>query len=75
MNELGVDPAECCYVGDNLNRDIIGAKAAGIGMTIGVQYPGKKPQAITDENRPDCFISHFSELLDIFPGIGKEVRL
>lgn len=75
MNELGVDPAQCCYVGDNLNRDIIGAKAAGIGMTIGVQYPGKKPQAVTDENRPDGFISHFSELLDIFPGIGKEVRL
>ena len=56
-------------MGDNLARDIVGAKAAGLGMTIGVQYPGRKPQEITDENRPDRFISHFTQLLDIFPPI------
>ena len=54
-------------MGDNLNRDIVGAKAAGLGMTVAVQYPNKKPQTVTDENRPDRFITHFSQLLDIFP--------
>lgn len=67
LEECGSDPARTCYVGDNLDRDIVGAKAAGLGMTIGVQYPGKKPQAVTEENRPDRFISHFAQLLDIFP--------
>ena len=67
LAETGADPKRTCYVGDNLDRDIIGAKAAGLGMTIGVQYPGKKPQTVTDANRPDQFISHFSQLLDIFP--------
>lgn len=67
LAETGSDPKRTCYVGDNLNRDIVGAKAAGLGMTVGVQYPGKKPQTVTDENRPDVFISHFSQLLDLFP--------
>ena len=67
LEETGSDPARTCYVGDNLNRDIIAAKAAGLGMTIGVQYPGKKPQEVTEENKPDLFIDHFAKLLDIFP--------
>ena len=69
LEECGADPHRTCYVGDNLARDIVGAKAAGLGMTIGVQYPGKKPQEITEENKPDRFISHFAQLLDIFPAI------
>ena len=67
LEETGSDPARTCYVGDNLNRDIVGAKAAGLGMTIGVRYPGKKPQEVTEENKPDLFIDHFAKLLDIFP--------
>ena len=58
LAETGSDPARTCYVGD---------KAAGLGMTVGVQYPGKKPQTVTDQNRPDRFIHHFAQLLDIFP--------
>ena len=67
LAECGSDSKRTCYVGDNLNRDIVGAKAAGLGMTVGVQYPGKKPQTVTEENRPDVFIHHFAQLLDLFP--------
>ena len=74
LEECGADPAETCYVGDNLDRDIVGAKAAGLGMTVGGQYPGKKPQTVTDANRPDRFIQHFSQLLEIFPPL-KEAAL
>ena len=69
LEETGSDPASTCYVGDNLNRDIVGAKAAGLGMTIGVRYPGKKPQEVTEANKPDLFIDHFAKLLDIFQPI------
>ena len=72
LAETGSDPERTCYVGDNLNRDIIGAKAAGLGMTVGVQYPGKKPQDVTPENKPDVFIHHFAELLDLFPPLGEK---
>lgn len=71
LEECGADPDETCYVGDNLDRDIVGAKAAGLGMTVGVQYPGKKPQTVTDANRPDRFIQHFSQLLEIFPSLKE----
>lgn len=60
-----------CYVGDNLDRDIVGAKAAGLGMTVAVRYPGKKEQTVTEANRPDRFITHFSQLLDLFPARGE----
>ena len=49
----------------------MGAKAAGLGMTVAVQYPGKKLQAVTDANRPDRFITHFSQLLDLFPPLNR----
>ena len=67
LEECGSLPENTCYVGDNLDRDIVGAKAAGLGMTVAVRYPGKKPQEVTEKNRPDHFITHFSQLLDLFP--------
>lgn len=66
LAQSGAQASHTCYVGDNLNRDIIGAKAAGLGMTIGVRYPDKKPQTVTPENRPDLFIESLEELLEIF---------
>ena len=71
LDECGSRPENTCYVGDNLNRDIVGAKAAGLGMTVAVQYPGKKLLAVTDVNRPDRFITHFSQLLDLFPPLNR----
>lgn len=66
LEEAGVTAAESAFVGDNLGRDIIGAKGVGFGLTIGVEYPGTK-LAITDENRPDAVIRSFGELLTLFP--------
>ncbi len=71
LEECGSAPENTCYVGDNLDRDIVGAKAAGLGMTVAVQYPGKKLQTVTDANRPDRFITHFSQLLDLFPPLNR----
>ncbi len=67
LDACGCRPENACYVGDNLDRDIVGAKAAGLGMTVAVLYPGKKPQQITEANRPDHIVTHFSQLLELFP--------
>lgn len=74
LNEVGADAENCAYVGDNLERDIIGAKAAGFGMTVGVRYENssKEPQPVTEENKPDAFITHFTQLLDLFPSLNQE---
>jgi len=65
----GVEPGNCVYVGDNLNRDVTGTRAAGFGMIIILMSPEELAEAvITDENRPDMIIHEFRQLLDIFPG-------
>ena len=68
MRLAGVEPSQCVYVGDNLKRDVTGARQAGFGMVVIMISPEELAQAtITDENRPDSVIHEFSELLDIFP--------
>ena len=65
---LGVEPARCVYIGDNLKRDIEGTKIAGFGMFILYTTPEKlKKEKITDENRPDAVIFDFAELKELFP--------
>lgn len=71
MEEAGAQPENCCYVGDNLNRDIVGAKAVAFGMTVAVQYNREKPLKLTEENMPDGKIYTFPQLLDIFPRRGS----
>lgn len=69
----GVEPAKCVYVGDNLNRDVTGTRAAGFGMVVIMISPEELAEAeITDENRPDVIIHQFRELLDIFPALEAQ---
>ena len=71
MEEVGAQPENCCYVGDNLNRDIVGAKACDFGMTVAVQYKKDKPLKLTEENMPSAKVYEFPQLLDIFPACGQ----
>ncbi|MBQ7183804.1 MAG: HAD family hydrolase [Clostridia bacterium] len=64
--ELGFGPEECASVADNLNRDITGAKRAGIGANILFISPEKlAKKTITDENRPDYIVHRFIDILDL----------
>ncbi len=65
---IGIAPEKCVYVGDNLNRDVVGTRTAGFGMIVILISPeelAKNPP--TDENRPDVIIHEFKQLLDVFP--------
>ena len=65
---VGVDPANCVYVGDNPIRDVVGTRKAGYGMVIilmGAEKQAKEPPE--GENLPDRIIHECSDLLDIFP--------
>jgi putative hydrolase of the HAD superfamily len=68
----GVEPGQCVYIGDNLKRDVTGARAARFGMVVILIDPAELAEAeaagtITAENRPDVVIQSFSQLLEIFP--------
>ena len=64
--ELGLEPEECASVADNLNRDITGAKAAGIGANILFISPAKlAKKTITPENQPDYIVHKFLDILEL----------
>jgi HAD superfamily hydrolase (TIGR01549 family) len=64
----GVDPCRCAYVGDNLKRDVTGARQAGFGRVVILITPEKlAAETLTDENRPDTIIHTFRDLLQVFP--------
>ena len=66
----GVEPACCAYIGDNLKRDVTGARAAGFGVVVIMISPEKlMEETITHENRPDVIIPEFINLLDVFPAM------
>ena len=66
--KLGVEPARCAYIGDNLKRDVEGTRIAGFGMFVLYTTPEKlKKETITDDNRPDAVIFDFAELKELFP--------
>ena len=67
--DIGVEPAKCAYVGDNLNRDVTGTRTARFGMAIiMLEEQELKDAEINDDNRPDAIILGFNELLELFPG-------
>ncbi len=70
MEEVGIPAENSAFLGDNLDRDITGAKAVNMGMTIAAKW-GAKQYKLNAENRPDCVIFAFPELLDLFPEPGK----
>jgi FMN phosphatase YigB (HAD superfamily) len=65
---IGVEPANCVYVGDNPVRDVEGTRAAGYGMMILILEPETlKKEPPTGEVKPDHTIREIKDLLDIFP--------
>ena len=74
-DSLGVPLSQCASVADNLDRDITGAKEAGMGCNILFIKPEKlAKKIITDENRPDSIIHDFRQLLDLLPPLPREER-
>lgn len=65
---VGVDPAQCVYVGDNPIRDVEGAQLAGYGMVIIIHEPATlKKYPEPGPWKPDHTILNLTELLDLFP--------
>ena len=66
-DDMGLEPNRCASVADNLDTDIPGAWAAGIGVNVLYHSPERKHIIpITDANRPDYEIRDFRELTHIF---------
>ncbi|MBX9576922.1 MAG: HAD family hydrolase [Chthoniobacterales bacterium] len=61
LQELGVTSSEAMMVGNNLERDIAGARAAGV-TSVWMRLPGERESEII---HPDFVITDLQELLDL----------
>ena len=64
LKQLQLEPQEVLFVGDSVERDITGAKAAGM-VTALAAYGTKDTPGDIEAARPDHILSDFKELLDI----------
>ena len=62
----GTPEANCAYVGDNIDRDVEGTRAAGFGCMILIHDP-KKGRVEEKRKACDYLIENLGEMLDIFP--------
>jgi HAD superfamily hydrolase (TIGR01549 family) len=80
---VGILPQNCAYIGDNLARDLVGARQAGFGEVVIINMQGYQPdefdpdddlqeETIT-EMQPDHRIGRLSDLLGIYTGTNTEV--
>ena len=65
--QAGVKPECCVYVGDNLNRDVIGTREAGFGMVIILLGETGEDKEVDEQTKPDLVIHKLNDLLDFFP--------
>ncbi len=72
---MRLEPVNCAYLGNRISRDVVGCRNAGFSLAIIIE-PGGKPR--TDEldqiAKPDFVIHSLGELLNIFPGNGKNTN-
>lgn len=76
VDALGKTPPGCWFVGDQLNRDVLGPRRAGIGTVI-LMHPAKRNTAETSARvEPDVVVSSPADLVDLLgratkPQIGE----
>ncbi len=68
LKKLNLKPQEVVFVGDNPNRDILGAKKLGI-KTVLAKY-GEWTKAKDKSMKPDYEINDVQELLDVLDSIS-----
>lgn len=67
-NAASVPPQACAYVGDNPNRDIQGARAAGFSKVfILLEAETLRKEPLPSHSRPDGILRECRDLLNFFP--------
>lgn len=68
LKQMQLPPKEVCYVGDTISRDVIGARAAGLGLMIQMRYPPTEHKDELYQNsgyKPDYKIEDLREIIPI----------
>jgi putative hydrolase of the HAD superfamily len=71
LEALGLKAAECVYVGDQISRDLLGGRKAGMGAVI--LFRPAEPQEILPEAgslQPDLYVDSFTAIQDFCLDLG-----
>jgi putative hydrolase of the HAD superfamily len=71
LGALGLKAAECVYVGDQISRDLLGGRKAGMGAVI--LFRSAESQEIPPEARglqPDLYVDSFAAIQDFCLDLG-----
>ena len=76
MEQMGVKPEETGYVGDQVARDVLGARNAGLALAIRLDNPAKYKSDAPYMNLPDAqadyVIKEFYEIPDIIRKVNAQ---
>jgi HAD superfamily hydrolase (TIGR01549 family) len=66
--KLGAAPSCCAYIGNRLDRDVLGARRAGFSFVIIVHHGHHSDRSPSDPSlKPDFTVHDLREILDYFP--------
>jgi putative hydrolase of the HAD superfamily len=68
---LGVEPARCVFVGDDVCRDVGGARAVGM-RTIRIVRPGARQAAAEDAVEADAAVTRIDAVVRLAPALLRE---
>jgi sugar phosphate isomerase/epimerase len=71
--EIQVPVQNCAYVGNNIHKDVIGSREAGIGKVVVLMTEKGKKEISDSPLQPDHLIDGLRDLLDIFPPMEKQL--
>jgi len=71
--EIQVPIQDCAYIGNNIRKDLIGSREAGIGKVVILKTEKSKQELSTSPLQPDYVIDGLRDLLDIFPPLDKQI--
>jgi HAD superfamily hydrolase (TIGR01549 family) len=70
---MGIDPKQCAYIGDRIERDVAAARGAGFSTAIILRDPQDPNMDSTNGSNlsPDHVIDNLRELLELFPAYAS----
>ena len=76
MRQMGIEPKETGYVGDTISRDVLGAKNAGLALSIQIENPSIAHRDVAfhgaDAPKPDYLIRELDEIPEIICRINHK---
>lgn len=60
-----VPTSECAFVGDQIERDVVGARKAGYGLVVQIEHQNPNERDVIMDAEPDALIGDLKQMIDL----------